>query len=106
MRTATAHIDTGARGAPGRRRRFRRRSIAALAVLVLFASSCGSGSGEKESEGDDKGPNVESKVDASDAKSPEEAAQIWIDEEFKESSLTPEEQKEEMQWFIEAAEPF
>jgi glycerol transport system substrate-binding protein len=106
MRTEKAIIDTGARGAPGRRRRFRRRSIAALAVLVLFAASCGSGSGEDSSDADDQGPNVDSKVSASDADSPEEAAQIWIDEEFKESSLSPEEQKEEMQWFIDAAEPF
>ena len=36
----------------------------------------------------------------------EAAAQRWIDEEFQRSTLTPEEQMEEMRWFIEAAEPF
>ena len=36
----------------------------------------------------------------------EAAAQRWIDEEFQRSVLTPEEQMDEMRWFIEAAEPF
>ena len=36
----------------------------------------------------------------------EAAAQRWIDEEFTRSVLTPEEQMEEMRWFIGAAEPF
>ena len=36
----------------------------------------------------------------------EEAAQRWIESEFVESTLTPEEQLAEMAWFTEAAEPF
>lgn len=35
-----------------------------------------------------------------------EAAQKWVEDEFKESSLTPEQQLEEMQWFTKAAEPY
>jgi glycerol transport system substrate-binding protein len=35
-----------------------------------------------------------------------EAAKRWVSEEFQESSLTPEQQLEEMQWFTKAAEPF
>ncbi|MEM8552657.1 MAG: ABC transporter substrate-binding protein [Pseudomonadota bacterium] len=34
------------------------------------------------------------------------AAERWIDEEFQRSTLTREEQLAEMQWFINAAEPF
>jgi glycerol transport system substrate-binding protein len=35
-----------------------------------------------------------------------EAAERWIDQEFQPSVLSREEQLEEMQWFIDAAEPF
>ncbi|WP_022729142.1 ABC transporter substrate-binding protein [Fodinicurvata sediminis] len=35
-----------------------------------------------------------------------EAAERWIDEEFQPSTLSKEEQMKEMEWFIEAAEPF
>ncbi|MQX35350.1 ABC transporter substrate-binding protein [Roseospira navarrensis] len=35
-----------------------------------------------------------------------EEAETWIDEEFQPSSLTREEQRAEMEWFIKAAEPF
>jgi len=34
------------------------------------------------------------------------AAERWVDEEFQPSTLSREEQLEEMAWFIEAAEPF
>ncbi|MEM9735985.1 MAG: ABC transporter substrate-binding protein, partial [Pseudomonadota bacterium] len=34
------------------------------------------------------------------------AAEKWITEEFQPSVLTPDEQKAEMQWFIDAAAPF
>jgi glycerol transport system substrate-binding protein len=34
------------------------------------------------------------------------AAERWIDEEFQPSTLTREEQLQEMQWFIDAAAPF
>jgi hypothetical protein len=36
----------------------------------------------------------------------EAAAQKWIDQEFQPSVLTKDEQLAEMQWFIDAAEPF
>jgi len=36
----------------------------------------------------------------------EEAAEKWINEEFQPSTLSKEEQMEEMRWFIQAAEPF
>ncbi|TBU73938.1 ABC transporter substrate-binding protein [Pseudomonas daroniae] len=36
----------------------------------------------------------------------EDAARSWIGKEFTPSTLTPEEQFKEMQWFIKAAEPF
>lgn len=36
----------------------------------------------------------------------EEAAKKWIAEEFNPSTLTPEQQLEELKWFIKAAEPF
>lgn len=35
-----------------------------------------------------------------------EAAEKWIDEEFQPSTLSKEEQMQEMEWFIQAAEPF
>ncbi|HDZ56514.1 MAG TPA: carbohydrate ABC transporter substrate-binding protein [Pseudomonas xinjiangensis] len=35
-----------------------------------------------------------------------DAARKWIDSEFEESTLTPEQQMEEFQWFTKAAEPF
>ncbi|WP_136064463.1 ABC transporter substrate-binding protein [Modicisalibacter radicis] len=35
----------------------------------------------------------------------QDAAKRWIDSEFSPSTLTPEEQMKEMQWFIDAAEP-
>lgn len=35
-----------------------------------------------------------------------EAAERWIDEEFQPSAISREEQLAEMEWFIEAAEPF
>ena len=36
----------------------------------------------------------------------EDAAKKWIGSEFKPSTLTPEQQLEELKWFIKAAEPF
>ncbi|OZB02851.1 MAG: hypothetical protein B7X58_16185, partial [Marinobacter sp. 34-60-7] len=35
-----------------------------------------------------------------------EAAEKWVDEAFQRSTLTREEQLAEMEWFIQAAEPF
>ncbi len=34
------------------------------------------------------------------------AAQKWIDQEFQPSTLSKDEQTAEMEWFIQAAEPF
>jgi glycerol transport system substrate-binding protein len=34
------------------------------------------------------------------------AAEKWINDEFQPSVLSADEQKAEMQWFIDAAEPF
>ena len=34
------------------------------------------------------------------------AAEKWIDDEFQPSTLSVDEQKAEMQWFIDAAKPF
>ena len=36
----------------------------------------------------------------------EAAAKKWIDEEFQPSALSKDEQLSEMQWFIQAAEPY
>src|SRR3546814_13110791 len=36
----------------------------------------------------------------------EEAAKKWIGSEFKPSTLTAEQQLEELKWFIKASEPF
>jgi len=43
---------------------------------------------------------------ASSASADMAAAEEWIDEEFQPSVLSRDEQKAEMEWFIEAAEPF
>ncbi|MCR9254626.1 MAG: ABC transporter substrate-binding protein [Alphaproteobacteria bacterium] len=42
----------------------------------------------------------------SSASADEAAANKWIEEEFQPSTLTAEQQMEEMRWFIKAAEPF
>ncbi|MBK5223214.1 MAG: carbohydrate ABC transporter substrate-binding protein [Acidimicrobiia bacterium] len=95
------------RGSPRATPRPRRRVLAAALAVGLLAAACGSGSGDDDTaDPTDGGPDVGTETDASDAESFEEAAQIWIDGEFAESTLSPEEQMEEMQWFIDAAEPF
>jgi glycerol transport system substrate-binding protein len=43
---------------------------------------------------------------ATSAMADEAAAQRWIDEEFQPSVLTKDEQMAEMQWFIDAAQPY
>jgi glycerol transport system substrate-binding protein len=43
---------------------------------------------------------------ASGAQADEAAAQKWIDQEFQPSTLSKEQQMEEMKWFIEASKPF
>jgi glycerol transport system substrate-binding protein len=83
------------------------RARAVVAVFAIVAGACGGGdseSGDDDAEAADR-PDFDV-VDTSAAGSPEEAAQLWIDEEFQESTLTPEQQMEEMQWFIDAAEEF
>ncbi|MDY0096140.1 MAG: extracellular solute-binding protein, partial [Candidatus Vecturithrix sp.] len=43
---------------------------------------------------------------ASSANADMAAAEKWVDEEFQPSTLTREEQLKEMEWFINAAEPY
>ena len=43
---------------------------------------------------------------ASPSYADEAAAKKWIESEFTISTLSPDEQMKEMQWFIKAAEPF
>ncbi|WP_299082493.1 ABC transporter substrate-binding protein [uncultured Paraglaciecola sp.] len=43
---------------------------------------------------------------APNAMADEEAAKRWLKSEFSDSTLTPEQQLQEMQWFIKAAKPF
>jgi glycerol transport system substrate-binding protein len=79
--------------------------------FALVAASCGSSDDGEESSTDDAAAGGEtaetlSETDASGAASFEEAAQIWIESEFVNSTLTPEEQAEELAWFTEVAEPF
>src|ERR687893_3287447 len=93
----------------GRSRTGRRGALAVLAAFAIVAGACSPGDGETESgEGDTEAANRPEfdVVDTSDAADAEEAAQMWIDEGFQESTLTPEQQLEEMQWFIEAAQPY
>jgi glycerol transport system substrate-binding protein len=89
--------------------RIRRRGFALAAAFGLLgiAVACSPGDGSSEDEESEEAARPDfDVVDASDAETPEEAAQLWIDGEFTESSLTPEQQLEEMQWFAEAAEEF
>jgi glycerol transport system substrate-binding protein len=76
-----------------------------LLGLAIVACSPGDGSSDDEESEEAARPDFDV-VDASDAETPEEAAQMWIDGEFTESTLTPEQQIDEMQWFADAAEPY
>jgi glycerol transport system substrate-binding protein len=92
------------------RPRTQRRRVAFVAAFGLFglaivACSPGDSSSDDEESEEAARPDFDV-VDASDAETPEEAAQMWIDGEFTESTLTPEQQLDEMQWFAEAAEPY
>jgi glycerol transport system substrate-binding protein len=87
------------------------RFLLAFLGFALVAASCGSSDDGEESSTDDAAAGGEtaetlSETDASGAASFEEAAQIWIESEFVNSTLTPEEQAEELAWFTEVAEPF
>src|SRR5918996_5348191 len=91
--------------------RTKRRGVALVAACVLAGLAVGACSPGDSSSSDDEESEEAARpdfdvVDASDAETPEEAAQLWIDGEFTESTLTPEQQLEELQWFAEAAEPF
>jgi glycerol transport system substrate-binding protein len=90
------------------RRRRRRRAVPALVAGTLLAASCGVGGGETDDAGGSGGAPTKKfdPVDASAGSTPEEKARIWIEKEFKESTLTPEQQLEEMRWFTKAAERF
>jgi len=91
-----------------RPRRIRRWQVpvAVMAVSALVAA-CGAG-GDTAS---DKSGSQESKkkfpiVDTSKASTPEEKAKLWIDQEFSNSTLSKDQQLEEMKWFTQAAEKF
>ena len=94
--------------AAARRARRRRQSLlASLVTLALLAIACSPGDSSEEEGGPDGAQRSQfDVVDTSDAEGPEEAAQMWIDEEFVESTLSPEQQMDEMRWFMEAAEPY
>ena len=90
--------------------RTKRRSVAFLAAfglvaLAIGACSPGDSSSDDEESEEAARPDFDV-VDTSDADSPEEAARMWIDQEFTESTLTPEQQMDEMRWFQQAAEPY
>ena len=111
MKTTTTHRQ-------GREPRMRSRSLWLLATAIaLLAASCSGGDSTTAEEVDPDSATAQeddttaateplTDTDASDASSFEEAAQIWIQDEFAESTLTPEEQAAEMAWFTAAAEPF
>jgi glycerol transport system substrate-binding protein len=81
-----------------------------LAVGAIVAGACSPGSDTESGEGGTETETTDRPdfdvVDTSGAANAEEAAQLWIEEEFQESTLSPEEQLEEMRWFTEAAEPY
>lgn len=78
------------------------RSLALLAAVGVFATACADTG--TEADGTD-GSEASAGVDVTDGDFLANA-QSWIDTEFVNSTLTPEEQLAEMQWFIDAAEPF
>jgi len=74
-------------------------ALSAVATLSLAACAGATGGGTTAESSDDSGiETAEGTV--------EERAQQYIDEYFAESVLTPEEQMEELMWFVEAAEPY
>jgi glycerol transport system substrate-binding protein len=90
-----------------RRRRGPLALVAAFAIIATAAGACSPGDSESGDGDEEEAQRPQfDVVDTSDAETPEEAAQLWIDEEFTESTLTPEEQMEELQWFTEAAQPY
>jgi glycerol transport system substrate-binding protein len=81
--------------------------VAFVAACAVLAAACSPGDGDSDDAETDEADRPDfAVVDASGAETPEEAAQLWIDGEFQESTLTPEDQLAEMQWFAEAAEPY
>jgi glycerol transport system substrate-binding protein len=86
-------------------RRWRTATVAVAAMVV--SAACGVGGGESSDGGGpapDK-PHFDA-VDASKGATPEEKARIWVDQEFKESTLSKDQQLAELEWFTKAAEPF
>jgi glycerol transport system substrate-binding protein len=70
-------------------------------------AACGVGGDTAKDKGGSEAPKTKfDVVDASKASTPEEKAKLWIDQEFKESTLSKEQQLEEMKWFAKAAEPY
>jgi glycerol transport system substrate-binding protein len=82
------------------KRSVRRRTshvIAFSSAVVLLASACAGATGGGEG-GTTTVPTVEG--------TPEEKAAQYIDLYFQESTISREQQMEELMWFIEAAEPY
>ncbi len=90
-----------------------RPAVLLLLLLGLMTAACGAPVDDEQTQAveteaaPDAAPveGVDSDVDTAGAQF-EEAARTWIDEEFQPSTLSPDQQMEEMQWFIDAAEPY
>ncbi len=78
------------------------RSALAIAVAVSF-TGC-----KKESQEAAKPPDTAKQAATApeDTTALEKAAEKWVDQEFQPSTLTREQQLEEMKWFREAAKPY
>ncbi len=83
----------------------RRKRLVPLALgFALVAGACSSSSSTSEGDTTDD-TRFAGEVDT-EGKTGAEAAQVWIDKEFGESTLSADEQLAEFEWFAEAAEPF
>jgi glycerol transport system substrate-binding protein len=102
---ATNQSNAQGRAARGRRRR---RTPTAIVAASLLAAACGVGGGDaNQAGGGGEAPKTQFQpVDASQGTTPEEKAKIWIDQAFTESTLSKDQQLDEMRWFTKAAEPF
>ncbi len=69
-----------------------------LGALILGGALCTSCGGDGDAPRPAEDPSL--------AVARDEAAKAWIDEEFQPSTLSRDEQLEEMRWFAAAAEPF
>jgi glycerol transport system substrate-binding protein len=90
---------------PRRRRRWQ--VPAAVVACSALVAACGVGGDTAKDNGGGAPKSAQfTPVDASKASTPEEKAKLWVDQEFKESTLSKDQQLEELKWFTKAAEPF